>query len=95
MAKRKDPQRRQERRVFWFSFSLSFFVFLTAAGLLIVDYQGRKLSFGDSTPPVSLDRQADPPKLRVKAFGIEESFDGTRIDDALDFLWDFGCLPRR
>lgn len=94
MAKQNDP-RRQERRVFWFSFSISFFVFLTALGFLVVDYQGRKLSFGDSAPPIALDRQSDPPRLRVKAFGIEEDFDATPLHKALDFLCDFGCLPHR
>lgn len=85
--------RRGERRAFWFALGVGLFVFLTLAGLLTVDYRGRRLSFGDSTPPVSLDRQCDPPRLHVKALGIDGDFDGTRLRDAVDFLCDFGCLP--
>ncbi len=95
MAKRKNQPKREERRAFWFSLALSLFVFMTAAGLLVVDYQGRKLSFGDSTPPVALDRQSDPPKLHIKAFGIEEDIDATGLDSAIDFLCDFGCIPHK
>ena len=92
---KRQKSKRPERRTFWFSLGLGLFVFLTAAGLLAVDYQGRKLSFGDSTPPVVLDRQQDPPQLPVKAFGVEESWDATGLENFLDFLCDFGCLPRR
>lgn len=95
MAKRGSGSKREERRAFWFSWALSLFVFMTAAGLLAVDYQGRKLSFGDSTPPVSLDRQAQPPQLRIKAFGLEESFDAAGLDSAIDLLCDFGCIPHK
>lgn len=91
----RQKKGRPERRTFWFSLGLGLFVFLTGAGLLVVDYQGRKLSFGDDTPPLALDRQADPPQLRVKAFGVEESWDAASIDKLLDFLCDFGCLPRQ
>lgn len=95
MAKKDVGSRRKERRAFWFGLGIGLFMFITAAGLLVVDYQGRKLSFGDSTPPVSLDRQSDPPRLRVKAFGVEESWDASKIKEAMDFLCDFGCLPHK
>ena len=95
MANRGKNSKREERRVFWFSLALSLFVFLTVVGLVTVDYQGRKLSFGDSTPPIALDRQSDPPQLRIKVFGVEENYDAAKLEKALDFLWDFGCLPHR
>ncbi len=85
---------RKARKTFWFSLGMGLFVFLTAAGLLAVDYQGRRLSFGDDTPSVCLDRQGESPRLRVKAFGVEDSWDATGLDQALQFLYDFGCLPR-
>ncbi len=95
MAYRKNDPRRGERRAFWVSLALGLCVFMMAAGFLVVDYQGRRLSFGDSTPPISLDRQSDPPRLHIKAFGMEESFDASGIDAALDFFCDFGCIPHK
>ncbi len=38
---------RRDWRAFWLGFGIGMFVFLTGAGLLMVDYEGRKLSFGD------------------------------------------------
>lgn len=95
MAKMDVGSRQKERRAFWFGLGIGLFVFMTAAGLIVVDYQGRKLSFGDSAPPISLDRQSNPPRLQVKVFGVEESWDASKIKEAMDFLCDFGCLPHK
>lgn len=93
--KKRVKSSREERRAFWFALGMGLFVFGTAVGLVVVDYQGRRLSFGDSTPPISLDRQANPPQLHIKAFGVEESWDATKIREAMDFLCDFGCIPHK
>ena len=86
--------KRKNRRTFWFTLGLSLFLFLTGAGFLTVDYQGRKLSFGDSTPPLYVDRLSDGrAELELKAFGVEKSWDVTKIDEFVDFLCDFGCIP--
>ena len=61
----------------------------------MVDYQGRRLSFGDTVPPLSLDRQSAPPRLHVKVFGAEADFDATSLDRAIDFICDFGCIPHK
>lgn len=95
MGRRDRERKREERRAFWFALGVGLFVFITAAGFLTVDYQGRKLSFGDSTPPVSLDRQSSPPALHVKVFGVEGTFDASGIDRAMDFICDFGCIPHK
>lgn len=86
--------KRKNRRAFWFTLGVSLFVFLTAAGFLTVDYQGRKMSFGDSTPPLHVDKSADGrAELEIKAFGVEKTWDITKIDEIFDFLCDFGCIP--
>lgn len=86
---------KKDRRPFWFGLGLGLFVFMTGAGLLAVDYQGRKLSFGDATPLVRVDRQPSRTQLTVKAFGQEKTWDVTRADQALEFLGEFFCLPPR
>lgn len=91
----KDKKAKKDFQVFWLSLAFSLFVFITAGGFLVVDYQGRKLSFGDSTPPLALDTTVTPPQLRVKALGLDSTYDATKIKEALDFLTDFSCLPRR
>ncbi|RKJ39974.1 hypothetical protein D7X94_10125 [Acutalibacter sp. 1XD8-33] len=84
---------KRDRRPFWLGFGLGLFVFLTGAGFLAVDYQGRKLSFGDSDPLAKVDRLGPHTELTVKAFGREKSWDITRLDKAWEFLCDFGCIP--
>lgn len=92
--KRKTPPPRPERRTFWFSLAVALFVFITAAGLITVDYQGRKLSFGDTAPPFALDRQGTP-TLHVKTMGVDTTLDATGLERLLDFFCDFACLPHR
>ncbi len=84
---------KKDTRPFWFGLGIGMFVFLTTAGLLAVDYQGRKLSFGDTTPLAQLDRLPSRTQLTVKAFGREESWDITPLDKFWNFLCDFSCLP--
>lgn len=84
---------RRDTRPFWFGLGIGLFVFLTIAGLLTVDYQGRKLSFGDSTPLAQVERSPEHTQLSVKAFGHEGSWDITKLDQIWEFLCEFGCLP--
>ncbi len=77
-----------------FSLGLSLFLLLTAAGLLMVDYQGRRLSFGDTALPF---QTADLPdgrtELHIQLLGLEKKVDITKIDKFWDFLLDFSCIP--
>ena len=52
---------KRDWRAFWMGFGVSIFVFLTGAGLLMVDYEGRKLSFGDDAPIARVERGPDGP----------------------------------
>lgn len=85
---------KKNRRIFWLSMGFSLFVLLTLTGFVAVDYQGRRLSFGDSTPPVHVDRlENGEARLEIKAFGMEKSWDFTKVDEFFDFLCEFGCIP--
>ncbi|HIY26345.1 MAG TPA: hypothetical protein H9838_04125 [Candidatus Acutalibacter pullistercoris] len=87
--------KKRDTRPFWMAWGVSLAALLLVCGALTVDYQGRRLSFGDGTPPVQLRRQGDGATLlEVKAFGQEASFDVTWWDKAVGFLCDFACLPR-
>ena len=84
---------KKDTRPFWFGLGIGLFIFLTGAGLLTVDYQGRKMSFGDTAPLAQLERFSERTELTVKAFGREESWDITPLDKLWGFLCDFSCLP--
>lgn len=81
-------------RFFWLGLGLGLFVILTTAGMLTVDYQGRKLSFGDAVPLARVDKSGSRAELTVKAFGQERSWDVTGLKKAWEFILDFGCIPR-
>lgn len=86
---------RRKWRPFWLGFGFGMFVFITGAGLLAVDYQGRKLSFGDDTPIMQVDRTEYRTELTVKAFGHRDTWDVTGLDRAWEFVCDFGCIPHK
>lgn len=84
---------KKDWRAFGFGLGIGLFVFLTAAGLLVVDYQGRKMSFGDDTPLARVEEHDGRARLTVKAFGQEESWDVTELEEIWDMVRDFGCIP--
>ncbi len=82
------------RRIFAISLGFSLAVLLTVAGCVIVDYQGRRMSFGEENPPFHVERRADGrARLEVDVMGIEADFDFTGPAQALDLLREFFCLP--
>ena len=85
-----------KRKRTWFgrSFGLSLFALLTAAGCVVVDYQGRKLSFGDDRPPLEVEElPGGRAQLAVRLFGVDTQVDFTQGDKVVDLLLDFLCLP--
>lgn len=86
--------KRARHHTFFLAFAISLFVLLTSAGCLVVDYQGRRLSFGEDQPPLQVRRlPGGRSALEVDLFGLEASLDFTAAGRAWDFLLDFLCLP--
>lgn len=86
---------RSKFHTFSLALGLSLFVLMTLAGCVIVDYQGRKLSFGEDQPPLQVEHlPGDRAQLNIDLFGVDTSVDFTQADRVLTFLWDFLCLPR-
>ena len=87
---------RKNRQPFLLSLGFSLFLLLTAAGLLAVDYQGRRLSFGDDDLPFQTTAMPNGrTALQIKALGLEESIDITALEKIYHFLLDFSCIPHR
>lgn len=94
---RKKPRRsRAERRVFLCSLGVTLCVLILVFGLITVDYQGRRLSFGDADLPLEKAVAADgKTRLTVRAFGLQGSFDITELEKFWHFFLDFSCIPHR
>ena len=60
---------KQNTRFFWLGLGLGLFVLLTTAGILTVDYQGRRPRFGDAVPPARVEKSPNPGALTVQAVG--------------------------
>ena len=86
---------KKDWRALGIGLGLGLFVFLLGAGLLAVDYQGRKLSFGDSTPLAQVDRHGGATELTVKAFGHEKAWDMTELSRIWEMICEFSCIPHK
>ena len=88
--------KRKKRRIFAFTLGLSLFVLITLAGCVIVDYQGRRLSFGEDQPPFQVEQLSNGKAcLRVKLFGLDAAWDVTSASRAWDAVCDFCCIPHK
>ncbi len=86
--------KKKNRQPFFYSLGISLFLLLTVAGLLTVDYQGRRLSFGDNDLPFEkLDMPGGKTELQIKLLGLEKRVNITEIDKFCNFLLDFSCIP--
>ena len=92
----KPHRSRAERRVFLCSLGVTLCVLILLFGLIAVDYQGRRLSFGDTELPLEKAVTADgKTQLTVRAFGLQGSFDITELEKFWNFFLDFSCIPHR
>ncbi len=86
--------KKEGRRAFWLSLGISLFLLMAAAGFVAVDYQGRRLSFGDSDLPLqTMDMPEGRTELKIKLFGVEKEVDITEIDKFWKLFLDFSCIP--
>ena len=86
---------KRDRRPFWAAFGVTLFLLVILLGIFTVDYQGRKLSFGDDTPLFRVEKTEKGSTLVVKAFGSERSWDVTELAHLWEMAMDFGCIPHR
>ena len=86
----------KRRRIFVISLGFSLTVLLTVVGCVIVDYQGRRMSFGEDDPPFHIESQSDGrAQLEVHVLGVETELDFTGPAQVLNLLRDFFCLPQK
>lgn len=90
-----DGKRRgREHKVFLFAFGLSLCVLILGLGVATVDYQGRRLSFGDETPVFRVENYEDgTSRLRVKLLGLERTIPFTVFSEMWNFICEFSCIP--
>lgn len=89
-----EKQNRKAWRIFFFSFAAALCLFILGIGFVLVDYQGRKLSFGDDQPPFQVvEHQDGTADLKIKLMGKEAEYDFTAFDKMWKFICEFGCLP--
>lgn len=88
--------KQSNRRAFFIPFLSTICVLGIALGMMAVDYNGRKLSFADDTPPLSVSQEADGSKyLQVYGFGIQEEVNVTVLADVWKKICDFCCIPNK
>lgn len=81
-------------RTFWFSMGITLAALIFVIGVVTVDFRGRRLSFGDSTPPIKKEcLENGKVNLQIKLLGIEKTVDITEIDNIWNLFLDFSCIP--
>lgn len=86
---------KENGKIFWISFGITLAVVILILGVFTVDYQGRRISLGDSVPPFFLYAKEDGGTgLEVKLLGMDKQFDVTALKALWELVWDFLCLPR-
>lgn len=87
-------KRQKAGRTFLLSFTAALCLLILVLGALTVDYQGRRMSFGDDTPPFQvIGRENGNADLSMKLFGKEARVDFTFFNNLWNFLCDFSCIP--
>ncbi len=86
--------KRASTQTFLFSLGISLFLLITAAGIVTVDAQGRRLTFGDDIPPLrTVSETSDKTVLEIRLLGHEGQVDVTKAEEIWKFLLDFCCIP--
>lgn len=82
-------------RTFLMSFFCTVIVLLMIFGLLMVDAEGRRLSFNDNAPPAEILYKADGRAfLQINAFELDKRIPVTGVMKVWRFFEKFFCLPQ-
>ena len=82
-------------RAFLMSFFCTVLVLLFVFGMLMVDAEGRRLSFNDNAPPAEMLYQADGKAfLKINAFELDARIPVTGAVKVWRFFEKFFCLPQ-
>ena len=83
-------------RAFLMSFFCTVLVLLFVFGMLMVDAEGRRLSFNDNAPPAEMLYQADGKAfLKINAFELDARIPVTGAVKVWRFFEKFFCLPKK
>lgn len=81
-------------RPFLISFLCTALALLFLIGILVVDAEGRRLSFNDTSPALERVYNADgTADMQVNAFRLDRQFDVTGLVRVWHFIADFFCIP--
>lgn len=82
-------------RAFLMSFFCTALALLLVAGLLMVDTEGRRLSFNDNAPPAEILYKTDGKAfLQINAFELNARIPVTGAMKVWRFFEKFFCLPQ-
>lgn len=84
----------EEKYIFCIAFAVTLSLLILIIGCLLVDRQGRMMSFNDKTPVFSLAKHVDgSASLIFCAFGNKYHIPFTAIYNFWEFFKEFCCLP--
>ncbi|WP_099205599.1 hypothetical protein [Scatolibacter rhodanostii] len=85
---------RKKKRIFVFSFTITISFLILISGLILVDFQGRKMSTGDKTPPISIVEESEETKyLHIYSLGIDKKIDVSTVSVVWKDIRKFLSLP--
>lgn len=85
--------KKESRKIFWVSMGVSLAVMIFVFGIISVDYQGRRLSFGDTALPLQKVYSSSGVALEINLLGVKKTLDITKIDKFWKLFLDFSCIP--
>lgn len=81
---------------FLVSFLCTMLVLLLLIGLVVVDTQGRRISFNDTSPAVEiLYTENGTAQLQINAFSLDQKINITAFVKLWHFIADFFCIPHK
>lgn len=90
----KKVTTKKDKKSFALAFTVTFCTLLLCIGIFLVDFHGRKLSFGDDSPIFRVADYADgSSNLQVNAFGEVKEYEITKLKEIYEKILDFCCIP--